>query len=129
MDFIDQANMAKACGGPNRIKNFDIKGDLSLSSLTVLHVLIEGQRGSFAKHLDKQLKRDLMFMEDKFGRSFLNRNLGLFNNLSGNILLRVLNQRIPDSGEWGGGKEFNDMIKNNGAKTVSGSKTGRCCSR
>ena len=36
----------------------------------------------------------------------------------GNILLRVLNQRIPDSGEWGGGKEFNDMIKNNGAKTV-----------
>ena len=70
MDFIDQANMAKACGGPNRIKNFDIKGDLSLSSLTVLHVLIEGQRGSFAKHLDKQLKRDLMFMEDKFGRSF-----------------------------------------------------------
>ena len=34
-------------------------------------------------------------------------------------MLSVLNQRIPDSGEWGGGKEFNDMIKNNGAKTVS----------
>ena len=26
VDFIDQANMTKACGGPNRIKNFDIKG-------------------------------------------------------------------------------------------------------
>ena len=39
-------------------------------------------------------------------------------DVSGNILLRVLNQRIPDSGEWGGGKEFNDMIKSNGAKTV-----------
>lgn len=87
VDFIDQANMSKACGGPNRIKNFDIKG----------------QRGSFAKYLDRQLKRDLMFMEDKFG----------------NILLRVLNQRIPDSGEWGGGHEFNEMMKKNGAKTVT----------
>ena len=26
VDFIDQANMTKACGGPNRIKSFDIKG-------------------------------------------------------------------------------------------------------
>ena len=33
VDFIDQANMAKACGGPNRIKNFDIKGKIYLSDL------------------------------------------------------------------------------------------------
>ena len=38
---------------------------------------------------------------------------------AGNILLRVLNQRIPDSGEWGGGHDFNEMMKKNGAKTVS----------
>ena len=34
-------------------------------------------------------------------------------------MLRVLNQRIPDSGEWGGGHEFNEVMKKNGAKTVS----------
>ena len=38
---------------------------------------------------------------------------------AGNILLRVLNQRIPDSGEWGGGHEFTEMMKKNGAKTVT----------
>ena len=33
VDFIDQANMSKACGGPNRIKNFDIKGRDIFNSL------------------------------------------------------------------------------------------------
>ena len=87
VDFIDQANMTKACGGPVRIKQFEIKS----------------QKGSYGRYLEKQLKRDLMFMEDRFG----------------NTLLRVLNQKVPESGEWGGGQEFNAIIKKSGAKTVT----------
>lgn len=86
VDFVDQANMTKACGGGG-IKSFEIKG----------------QKGSFARHLQKKLKWDLRFMEDRFG----------------NILMKVMNQKVPDSGEWGGGGDFNDLIKKSGAKTVT----------
>ena len=87
VDFIDQANLTKACGGPVRIKNFEIKS----------------QQGRYGRYLEKQLKRDLMFMEDRFG----------------NTLLRVLNQKVPESGEWGGGKDFNEAVKKSGAKTTT----------
>ena len=87
VDFVDQGNMSRALAGPGRIKNFEIKT----------------QRCSFGKYLEKPLKRDLSFMEDRFG----------------NMLLRILNQRVPDSGEWGGGQDFNNSIKKDGAKTVT----------
>jgi len=87
VDFVDQACLTRACGGPQKVKTFEIKG----------------QKCVYAKFLDKQLKRDFSFMEDRFG----------------NMLSRSLNAKVPDSGEWGGGKEFNDVIKKDGAKTVT----------
>lgn len=87
VDFIDQQNMTRALSGPGRIKHFEIKT----------------QRSSYGKYLERNLKRDLMFMEDRFG----------------NTLLRMLDQRVPDSGEWGGGHDFNNIIKKDGAKTVT----------
>ena len=44
-----------------------------------------------------------MFMEDKFG----------------NMLLRVLNQKVSEGRYWGGGQEFNNIIKKSGAQTVT----------
>ena len=88
VDFIDQANLTKALGGgKNNVKRFDIKG----------------QSCCYARYLDKKLKWDLKFMEDRFG----------------SILMRALNQKVPDSGEWGGGKDFNEIVKKSGAKTVT----------
>jgi len=89
VDFVDSGHARKAChghGGQNH-KYFEIKG----------------QRGCYGRYLPKNLKRDLMYMEDRFG----------------NMLLRQLYQRVPDSGTWGGGRDHQESIKQLGAKTTT----------
>lgn len=88
VDFVD-GNVVKRCTqGANNSKMFEIKG----------------QRGWFGKYLPKNLKRDLMYMEDRVG----------------NMLLQQLYQKVPDSGTWGGGQDHQKSIKDaGGAKTVT----------
>lgn len=87
VDFVDANNVRKPCHGPQNNKHFHIKG----------------QRGCFGRFLPKNLKRDLMYMEDRFG----------------NLLLRQLYQKVPDSGTWGGGRDHQESIKVHGAKTLT----------
>jgi len=88
VDFVD-GNVVKRCTqGANNSKMFEIKG----------------QRGWYGKYLPKNLKRDLMYMEDRVG----------------NMLLKQLYQKVPDSGTWGGGQDHQQSIKDaGGAKTVT----------
>lgn len=87
VDFVDPGNVRKACHGAQNHKYFEVKG----------------QRGCYGRYLPKNLKRDLMYMEDRFG----------------NLLLRQLYQRVPDSGTWGGGRDHQESIKQQGAKTTT----------
>jgi len=87
VDFVDSGNVRKACHGAQNHKYFEVKG----------------QRGCYGRYLPKNLKRDLMYMEDRFG----------------NLLLRQLYQRVPDSGTWGGGRDHQESIKHQGAKTTT----------
>jgi len=87
VDFVDPGNVRKACHGSQNQKFFEVKG----------------QRGCYGKNLPKNLKRDLMYMEDRFG----------------NLLLRQLYQRVPDSGTWGGGGDHQESLKQQGAKTTT----------
>jgi len=89
VDFVDAGNVRKACQGSmnNSAKHFHVKG----------------QRGCYGRNLPKNLKRDIMYMEDRFG----------------NMLLRQLYQRVPETGTWGGGRDHQESFKGQEAKTVT----------
>ena len=73
---------------------------------------VKGQQGFYGKFLPKMLKRDLMYMEDRwvmkqkvclkrfrpgnFWETFSFKQYRL-----GNVLLQQMHQKIPDSGTWG----------------------------
>merc|ERR1711864_1830 len=88
VDFVDEGNVRKACQNcGNQGRDFYIKG----------------QKGFFGRQLPRNLKRDLMYMEDRFG----------------NLLLRQLYQKVPDSGTWGGGRDHVESLKDQEAKTIT----------
>jgi RNA recognition motif-containing protein len=70
VDFVEEDTAAKACRGPG-------KGPYSFT--------LKGSRAFYGRFLPRELKRDLMYMEDRFG----------------NELLKQLHQKVPDSGSWG----------------------------
>lgn len=80
VDFVDENATKKALGVATANRNrFEVKG----------------QRGYFGKYLPAKVKRDLMYIEDRFG----------------NLLLKEMYNKIPDSGSWGGGKDHNESVK------------------
>jgi len=88
VDFVD-FNVVKRCthGGSN-------------SKMFQIH----GQQAWYGKFLPRNIKRDLMYLEDSVG----------------NMLLKQLYQKVPDSGTWGGGQDHQATIKETGgAKTVT----------
>ena len=67
VDFVDDSSTRKALGAAQHAQNkFEVKG----------------QRGHFGKYLPQKIKRDLMYIEDRFG----------------NLLLKQLYQKVPESG-------------------------------
>jgi len=88
VDFVDPGNVRKALHGGNQNQRF---------------FEVKGQRCCYGRYLPKNLKRDLMYMEDRFG----------------NLLLRQLYQRVPDSGTWGGGADHQESLQKQGAKTTT----------
>lgn len=88
VDFVDESSTKKALAMAHKCQNrFEVKG----------------QRGHFGKFLPQKTKRDLMYVEDRFG----------------NLLLKEMYNKIPDSGTWGGGKDHHDSIRKEGARTVT----------
>jgi hypothetical protein len=68
VDFVDESSTRRALAAAQQAQNrFEVKG----------------QRGHFGKYLPQKIKRDLMYIEDRFG----------------NLLLKQLYQKVPDSGE------------------------------
>jgi len=88
VDFVDEEKRSKA------LRNCGVQGR---------PFMIKGQQGFFGRQLPRQLKRDLMYMEDRFG----------------NLLLRHLFQKVPDSGTWGGGQALQETLKGVEAKTIT----------
>jgi len=64
---------------------------------------IKGQAGWYGKELERKQRWDMMFMEDRFGGR----------------LLKEMYEKVPDSGDWGGGEDHMKTIKTGGAKTVT----------
>jgi hypothetical protein len=68
VDFVDESSTRKALAAAQHAQNkFEVKG----------------QRGHFGKYLPQKIKRDLMYIEDRFG----------------NLLLKQLYQKVPESGK------------------------------
>jgi hypothetical protein len=67
VDYVDESSTRKALAAAQQSQNrFEVKG----------------QRGHFGKYLPQKIKRDLMYIEDRFG----------------NLLLKQLYQKVPESG-------------------------------
>ncbi|XP_023329967.1 polyadenylate-binding protein RBP45 [Eurytemora carolleeae] len=88
VDFVDESSTKKCLAASQKSQNrFEVKG----------------QRGHFGKFLPQKTKRDLMYIEDRFG----------------NLLLKQMYDKVPSSGTWGGGKDHNDSIRSTGARTIT----------
>jgi len=88
VDFIEDSSTKKALAAAHERQNrFEVKG----------------QQGRFGKFLPQKTKRDLMYIEDRFG----------------NLLLKQMYNKVPESGTWGGGKDYNDSIRKGGPRTVT----------
>jgi len=66
-------------------------------------LIIKGQKGHYGKWLPSKVKRDLMYIEDRFG----------------NLLLKEMYNKIPDSGTWGGGKDHNESVRGGSGRTIT----------
>lgn len=88
IDFVDVSSTKKALSAAHQEHN---------------KFLVKGQRGHFGKFLPQKTKRDLMYIEDRFG----------------NLLLKEMYNKVPESGTWGGGRDHKESIKNGGARTIT----------